>query len=184
MAKLMSCNGNYHMRIKSFFQAALLLCFSPAGFAIEVVHISVPEASIVGRGTLTYAFWDIYDATLYAPQGKWDKNKPFALSIKYNWPLEGKSIADRSVQEMRKQGFQDEVKLATWNTQMKAIFPDVRQGTVLTAVRAQGGKTVFYEDNKMIGSIKGDEFGQYFFDIWLSEKTSAPDLRRNLLGQQ
>ena len=37
-----------------------------------------------------------------SPQGKWDRNKPFALSITYNWPLEGKSIADRSVQEMRK----------------------------------------------------------------------------------
>lgn len=172
------------MRSKALLQAGLFLCGLSTAHALESVQATVPDASVVGRGTLTYAFWDIYDATLYAPQGKWDRSKPFALSIRYNWPLDGKSIADRSVQEIRKQGFQDEVKLATWNAQMKSIFPDVGQGTVLTAVHAPGVKTVFYHDNKIIGSIKGDEFGRYFFDIWLSEKTSAPDLRRNLLGQQ
>jgi hypothetical protein len=172
------------MRNKFILQAGLFLYGITSVCALESLHTTIPDASIVGRGTLTYAFWDIYDATLYAPQGKWDRNKPFALSIHYKWPLEGKSIADRSVQEMRKQGFQDEVKLATWTAQMKSIFPDVGQGTVLTAIHAPGAKTVFYHDNKLIGSIKGDEFGRYFFDIWLSEKTSAPDLRRNLLGQQ
>lgn len=171
------------MRSKFLIQAALFVSCLSSAYAVESVHLSVPDASVVGRGTLSYAFFDIYDATLYAPQGKWDRSKPFALSITYNWPLEGKSIADRSVQEMRKQGFQDEVKLATWNAQMKSIFPDVRQGTVLTAVHAPGSKTLFYQDNKPIGTIKGDEFGRYFFDIWLSEKTSAPELRRNLLGQ-
>ena len=67
------------MRSKALLQAGFLLCGLSTAHALESVQASVPDASVVGRGTLTYAFWDIYDATLYAPQGKWDRSKPFAL---------------------------------------------------------------------------------------------------------
>lgn len=131
---------------------------------------------------MTYAFWDVYEATLYAPEGVWDPTQAYALSIKYYRALEGKAIADRSVQEMRKQGFTDEVKLAAWNAQMKAIFPDVSDGTVLTAVHMPGQPTIFYRGDQNLGAIKGDDFSALFFGIWLAEKTSEPKLRRALLG--
>jgi hypothetical protein len=81
-----------------------------------------------------------------------------------------------------KQGFTDEVTLADWNSQMKAIFPDVKAGTVLTAISQPGKQTTFYDGATIIGSIKGDDFGKAFFGIWLAEKTSEPKLRRALLG--
>lgn len=151
-------------------------------WAYEPIKASVPNAAVVGRGVLTYAFWDVYEATLYAPQGQFDTTKPFALSIKYFRALKGKKIADRSVQEMRQLGFHDEVRLATWNTQMKKIFPDVYPDTILSAVYLPGKQTNFYQDKTFIGTIKGDDFGQLFFGIWLNEKTSEPQLRELLLG--
>lgn len=167
----------------SFILALIFFLLSTGkSCASEVVYTSVPDASVVGHGKLNYIFWDVYDATLYAPHGRWSPQNPFALSIKYHCNLEGKDIADRSVEEMRKQGFSDEIKLATWNGQMKSIFPDVKNGTVLSAVYIPGKQTIFYEDDKAIGAIKGDDFGKLFFGIWLSEKTSEPDLRRALLG--
>ena len=167
-------------RLLVFF-GALLFC-AHAALASETVLASVPSASVVGRGVLSYAFWDVYQATLYAPKGRFDLSKPVALSIEYYCAIDGKDIADRSVQEMRKQGFNDEIKLATWNAQMKAIFPDVRDGTVLSAVYTPGRQTVFYSGSTIIGTIKGDDFGRLFFGIWLDEKTSEPELRRALLG--
>lgn len=160
---------------------ALLLCAQTA-FGTEKILAAVPEASVVGRGVLSYAFWDVYKATLYAPDGKFDPREPFALSIEYFVSINGADIADRSTQEIRKQGFSDEAKLAAWNAQMKAIFPDVRDGTVLSAAYIPGKKTVFFSGDTMIGSIDGDDFGQRFFGIWLDEKTSEPKLRRALLG--
>lgn len=151
---------------------------------VATVQTSVPGAAVVGRGVLSYAFWDIYEATLFAPEGVWDANKPYALSIEYFRALNGKAIADRSVQEMRQQGFTNEVTLAAWNAQMKAIFPDVDNGTVLTAVYVPGQHTTFYKGADTIGVIKGDDFGKSFFGIWLAEKTSEPRLRRALLGLQ
>ncbi len=76
----------------------------------------------------------------------------------------------------------NEIRLATWNNQLKSIFPDVKNGTILSAVYFPGKNTVFYEDNNAIGAIKGDDFARLFFGIWLSEKSSKPELRRNLLG--
>lgn len=153
-------------------------------FANEKILASVPDAAIVGSGVLSYGFWDIYQATLYAPQGHWDSAQPFSLSITYYRAIKGTDIADRSVQEMRKQGFIDEVKLAAWNAQMKSIFPNVNQGTVLSAVFIPERHTIFYKGTDAIGTIKGDDFGQLFFGIWLSKKTSEPKLRRELLGLQ
>lgn len=148
----------------------------------ETILNAVPGAAVVGQGVLSYAFWDVYKATLFANNGVWDPNKPFALSIEYYRTIKGKDIADRSVQEIRQQGFNNEVTLAAWNSQMKTIFPDVKKGTVLTAVYIPGQQTTFYNGADTIGIVKGDDFGQSFFGIWLAEKTSEPTLRRALLG--
>lgn len=148
----------------------------------EVIKPAIPTAAMVGQGMLSYAFWDIYTATLYAPDGVWNAAKPFALSLEYYRSINSKDIADRSVQEMRKQGFSNEVTLAAWNAQMKTIFPNVKKGTQLTAIYQPAQETIFYNGITPIGVIKGDEFGQWFFAIWLAEKTSEPTLRRALLG--
>jgi hypothetical protein len=170
------------MRRKFLIFLSAFILYAPCAQAVEVISAFIPSASVVGRGTLSYAFWDVYEATLYAPKGQWNPEKPFALSIKYYHDIDGNDIADRSVQEMRRQGFSDEVKLAAWNTQMKKIFPDVKDGTVLSAVYLPGKQTKFYSGSRLIGTIKGDDFGRLFFGIWLNEKTSEPQLRRALLG--
>ena len=108
--------------------------------------------------------------------------KSFALSIRYKQEIDGRDIADRSVQEIRKQGYQDEIRLAAWNSQMKAIFPNVKDGTVLSALFVPGDKTVFYAGDKQIGVIADAEFARLFSDIWIGVNTSEPQLRRKLLG--
>ena len=160
------------------------LLYASSAFASGVIRSSVPDAAEVGRGVFSYAFWDVYEATLYAPQGEWNPVQPFGLSIEYFRDIRGKDIADRSVQEMRRQGFSDETMLATWGAQMSDIFPDVRKGVVLSAVYIPQQHTIFYHGDDVAGIIQGDDFGKLFFDIWLGEKTSKPKLRQALLGQK
>lgn len=152
-------------------------CFANA----EITH-SIDKAKVVGKARLSFMLWDVYDATLYAPEGVWQKDKPFVLSLHYLRDIKGRDIADRSVQEIRKQGYKDEIILAAWHSQMRNIFPDVRNGTVLSAVFTPGKDTRFYEADRLIGTIKGDLFAECFFGIWLSENTSEPLLRKKLLG--
>jgi hypothetical protein len=161
--------------------AVFILCTS-AALANNVTQKYIKNAAMVGTGTLSIVLWDVYDATLYAPNGKWDATAPFALSISYLREIEGIDIADRSIEEIRKQGFSNESTLSTWQSELRGIFPNVKNGSELTAIYIPGKKTQFYSANKFIGSVNGDEFGKQFFNIWLSEKTSEPSLRRKLLG--
>lgn len=161
----------------------LLLVTSQTTYAHEVIQYKIPDAKIVGQGVLSYAFWDVYKATLYAPRGEWDPSRPYALSIEYFRDIKGKDIADRSVQEIRRQGLIDKVRLSAWSEQMKLIFPNVHEGTVLSAIYIPGNETIFYHGHKKIGTIKDEDFGKHFFAIWLDKTASAPELRLLLLGQ-
>lgn len=163
---------------------SIFCCITFAGTANSKEFITnyIPNAQISGSDRYRYMIFDVYDATLYAPKGQWKQNKPYALSLKYLRHLKGKKIAERSVQEMRQQGLNNEMKLAAWYSQMKTIFPDVENGTVLTGVYIPNTETRFYKNGQRVGIIKDPNFGRWFFGIWLSEKTTAPELRRNLIG--
>lgn len=171
--------------MRSTFAIALLslLMATPPASAKTAWEQHVPDAEKIGSGRMTYMVWNVYDATLFAPNGDWSPNKPFALTLSYLRSLNGKDIAHRSVEEIRKQGFQDEVKLAAWYSRLKDVFPDVKNGTTLTGVYTPNAHTRFYHNGKEIGTIYDPEFGKYFFGIWLAKTTPAPELRRKLLGR-
>lgn len=143
----------------------------------------VDKPALVGKGRLSYAVWDVYDAWLHAPDGKLKDGRPFALTLSYLRKIDGRKIADTSAEEMRRMGMKDEVRLALWHQKMRRIFPDVDKGISLTGVRLASGETVFCKNGEKIGKISDRDFGRYFFNIWLGEETKAPDLRRKLIGQ-
>jgi len=147
------------------------------------VKTYIPNAEVVGKGRLNYLIWQVYDATLYAPDGRYQQDKPVALSLYYLRAIKGRQIADKSAEEIRRQGFKDEVTLATWHEQMRRIFKDVVAGTVLTGIRNNKGQTIILKDGREIGSFRDPEFARHFFDIWLGNNTSAPRLRDALLGK-
>ena len=161
----------------------LLSLASPAVASDDAMQEYVPGAEVTGTARLSWLLWEVYDATLYAPGGAFSRDKPFALRLKYLLEIEGSDIAKRSCKEMRNQGYDNEVKLAAWFTQMKNIFPDVTPGTELTGFYQPGGPTIFYKDGQEIGTIRDPEFGKHFFDIWLSEDTTEPAMRRKLMGE-
>jgi hypothetical protein len=146
------------------------------------VEMQVPQAGIVGQGRFSMAFWDIYEATLYAPQGRWQALHPFALKLTYFRNFSGEDIALRSLQEMRKQGLQQAELEVQWLALMTGLFPDVSKNHTLVGVLDAKQSTHFYYENQWLGQISDPEFGRWFFNIWLAETTSAPKLRQALLG--
>ena len=169
--------------MRSFLLALILIFAAPAYASDALIDANLKQAEPVGSAHYKYLFLDIYDATLYAPNSEWSFSAPFALELKYLRSLSGKKIADRSAKEIRQQGFNNEVRLADWHTQMTSIFPDVRQGTTLTGIYKPNSETVFYKGQETIGRIQDPDFGKWFFGIWLSENTSDPEFRKALLGK-
>ncbi|MBF7071976.1 chalcone isomerase family protein [Glaciecola sp. MH2013] len=148
----------------------------------EISKRYIPQPETVGKARLKVMFWKIYDAQLMATKGEWQEGAPFALSLTYLRDFDGEEIASRSVDEMRDLGYDDEVDLAKWFEQMRAVFPDVKEGDNITGVLDENRHTHFYYRGQKVGSIDDVTFGQSFFDIWLSDKTSEPKMRKQLLG--
>jgi hypothetical protein len=164
----------------AFFIASLL---SPwTAFASVIDESILNDASIVGQSRLTVLLWDIYDASLYAKNGIYHPEKPFALSLRYLRDFEGKDIAERSIQEIKAKGLSDLSTFDTWRKSLLKLFPDVSEGDEIIGVYGPDKRSLFYLNGNMFGSIDDVELGRLFFDIWLGDDTSEPRLRRELLG--
>ena len=139
---------------------------------------------LVGEARLKVLFWNVYDAQLYAPQGRWSMENSYALSLTYLRDLKGRKIAERSIEEIRNQGFSDEAKLTRWFEMLASIIPDVNEQNTIVGVADAQSNTRFFLDGQLIGEIQEPEFTRAFFNIWLGERTSEPELRDQLLGGQ
>lgn len=173
------------MFLKGGLAALCLLIggMSPSIAMTPLARDYVPGAQLVGQAKMTYLFWDVYDARLFAANGRWQETQPLALELRYLRALKGDAIAARSIKEIRKQGFTDEVTLAKWQKTLMEIFPDVTEDSVLTGVADNKQITRFYFNEQLIGKVNDPAFTQWFFRIWLGDKTSEPELRDQLLGK-
>ena len=169
---------------------------SIAGMAAAVVSVAhaaaptlpvmvtgaMPGLEAVGSHHFRYLLFHVYDATLWAPKGRWSADSPFALDIRYALDIRGRDLSKRSIEEMRKQGHDDAAKLARWAAEMDRVFPDIKAGDRLVGVHVPGREARFYSARGLLGTVPDGEFARAFFDIWLAERTSEPAMRRGLLG--
>jgi Chalcone isomerase-like len=149
----------------------------------EVADIS--NVRSVGAARLTVWGFQVYDARLWAPpefSADSFERRSFALEITYLRSFDNGVIAERSLKEMRGIGSMSEQQSAQWLSQMRKIFPDIAKGDRLVGLHKPGEGAVFSLNGKPVGEVRDAEFARLFFGIWLSPLTSAPQLRRELLG--
>ena len=104
---------------------------------------------------------------------------PLALSLTYKRNIDGKAIAEASVDQMRRFDA-SEVQLTRWGSQMQALFPNVKPGDQIVGLQLSDRARFFFNDQP-IGEIADTEFARSFFAIWLDPRTSEPKLRDALL---
>ena len=152
-----------------------------AEYIANLTAFALPE-NTVGEARFSFLFWDVYDAQLYAPQRRFTPAGTYALSLRYLMDFSGPDIAERSLDEMRGQGYRDKQQLDRWLVAMLKIFPDVKSGDELLGVRSLTGKSYFLHNGNLIGAVTDPLFADAFFGIWLAPNTSEPKLRKQLLG--
>ena len=131
-------------------------------------------------------FWgfDVYDARLWTPQGfrySQATQFPFALELQYLRRLEGGAIASRSLDEMRRLATVTDAQAQSWLLAMREVFPNVSEGDRITGINVPGEGVEFWVNGQRAGDVKDPAFAHLFFGIWLSERTSEPKLRAQLL---
>ncbi|HQR10500.1 MAG TPA: hypothetical protein PLW68_04140 [Casimicrobiaceae bacterium] len=158
---------------------------NPAPAAPAEVQAALPQARLVGTGSLRFFGLPVYEARLWAAPGfsaaRYD-SQPFALELEYARKLDGPSIAERSVAEMRRVGDFGDDKARTWLALMMKAFPDVVAKDRLTGVHDGRGGVRFFHNTRPTATTADREYAQLFFGIWLDPRTSAPALRQALIG--
>jgi hypothetical protein len=139
---------------------------------------AVPNLRPWGSGEFRRFGFLVYEATLWAGDTAPVK-PPLALGLTYKRNIDGKAIAEASVDQMRRFDATD-AQLARWGSQMQALFPNVKPGDQLVGLQLPDRARFFFNE-KPIGEIADAEFAQTFFAIWLDPRTSEPKLRDALL---
>jgi hypothetical protein len=142
-------------------------------------------ASLTGSTRMRFFGLNVYDARLWTlprfqPAVYWQH--PLALELTYLRSLGGEAIAQRSLDEMRRNGPIPPDTAALWLRTMSGAFPDVATGDRITGLHTPSTGARFWHNGQLRATIPDPEFSRLFFGIWLSEKTSEPRLRAELLS--
>jgi len=142
----------------------------------------LPTAQLVGQGLFSRFGFSIYEAKLWAPEGRYRANEAFALSLTYLRQIKGASLVQATVEEMEKLKAPIHER-KDWVAELVQAFPNVQAGESITAVYRPGQGAEFFHRDQPTGRIN-DHLAQHFFAIWLDPRTSEPALRQALLGEK
>ena len=160
----------------------------PAVSALPAELLSaLPGAQALGSARLRFLGLEIYEATLWSVSGFQSAayaQSPLALELRYARSLSGRLIAERSLQEMQRQGSLGAEREQRWLAAMVQAFPDVAAGDRITGLHTPGVGARFWFNGQSRTSVADAAFSRVFFGIWLSEATSEPQMRSQLLGQK
>lgn len=127
----------------------------------------------------------VYDVALWAPQPVLPAQalrQPLALTLHYLRDLAGARIAERSLDEMARGGALSEAQRQRWGQALRQALPDVAEGDRLTGQHRPGEGARFWHNGRLTAEWPDALGAERFFGIWLAPHTSAPALRRELLG--
>lgn len=192
----------------------LLLASTKTSYAIPSVQSldQLPESAQtlslkeVGSAKFSVLFWDIYQSKLFTSSGSFpneDKEHVVLFEIEYLRDISKGDLIDRTIEQWQHIGLK-EYDYQHYLAQLEAIWPDIVAGDKLSLLIG-GNKSSFFFNQRKIGTIlekppsgtyqensvklsnareNNSAFGKTFIDIWLSEKTSQPKLRQQLLGKR
>jgi hypothetical protein len=135
-----------------------------------------------GTATLSWLFLTVYEASLWTDAEVWSMDRPFALVIVYRMSFTREELVERTLEEMARTSPQFGAPARERVSQaLRKAFPDVKSGDRITALHVPGRPVAFFHNGAPTSQVDEANFPDAFFGIWLSPRTSEPELRNNLL---
>lgn len=150
------------------------------------VRSELAGATLIGQGRLRYFGLHIYDAALWGKDSTGELSldaDAIGLELRYARSLKGPLIAERSLKEMQGVGEVSAEQGTRWLQEMQRVFPNVAAGDRLTGIHRPAEGARFFLNGRLQGEVRDAAFAKLFFSIWLSPRTSQPQLRLALLGK-
>ena len=139
-----------------------------------------------GSARMRFFGLSIYDVSLWVAPGfsaRRFERQSLVLELRYLRELSGKDIAQRSLEEMRRQGDISPAQGQTWLAAMQQAFPDVKAGERITGLHHPETGARFWHQGRATAHVPDAVFSRLFFGIWLADATSEPKLRSALLAR-
>ncbi|WP_417886758.1 chalcone isomerase family protein [Zunongwangia sp.] len=175
----------------------LCLCASLTA-QVEVGGVTFPknyksaDANLVlnGAGVREKLWIDLYVAGLYLEEKSTDADaiikseEPMAIKLQ----IVSRLITSEKMSNAVEDGFEnstggDTKPIATQiKTFMEFFKEEIKKGDIFDLVYKPGTGVVALKNNEKKGVIKGKEFKEALFGIWLSDKPAEDDLKEAMLG--
>ncbi len=137
-----------------------------------------------GKSELSWFLISVYEAQLFTTSGQFVYGQyPQALEIEYYRNITKENLIKATKDQWEEQAIKHP-DLNEWLVQLEQVFPDVKPEDKLVFSVDKIGNNQFFLNDKPIGKIANKDFSQLFLDIWVSEKTTYPDLRLELIGER
>lgn len=175
-----------------------LMLAAHAGLACGAAQAALPppllaegfEARRVGVGMLEWFGLDIYEASLWTPDGTFADSfaaEPVVFTLAYRRAFSRDRLIDITRTAWRELALASDEQQTRWSRELGAIWVDVRKGSHLTTLVLPSGETRFYDADRLLGRIEDPAFGPAFLRIWLDARvadTALGRLRAELLNER
>ncbi|WP_299801947.1 chalcone isomerase family protein [uncultured Shewanella sp.] len=137
----------------------------------------------VGRGEMQWWWFSLYRATLLTLDGDYKQGEsPLVLDIEYFQEIPSERLVEATLDQWQHLGVSKQNQ-QKWLAAINSIWPDVVEGDKLTLRVLGSGVSQFYFNGEPLAEPMPKGFSEDFLAIWLSEATSRPELRKQLLGE-
>ncbi|MCL1067208.1 chalcone isomerase family protein [Shewanella olleyana] len=143
---------------------------------------SLSPLQMVGEADMNLLWFSIYSAKLMSVDGDYQHNQfPLKLEIQYHRDIEAEDLVEATVDQWQHIGIAEQ-DIPRLQQQIEQAWPDVKEGDKLSFMMHNHDLGQFYFNDKPLPLIEEAGFSKAFLGIWLSEKTSRPKLRKQLIG--
>jgi hypothetical protein len=155
----------------------------------------------IGEGQMKILFWKVYKAEFYSKTSPYNpQSYPKALKLTYQRDIKKQEFVSATQGEWNKLNSHLDKRIISqkqenkWLAQLNDIFPNIKESDAILFTLNKKKQANFYLQSassskakplihNLLGTINDPAFGDYFLSIWLSENTSRPKLRKQLIAQ-
>ena len=163
---------------------ALMLIFLNAFAVAQTAMIEkfVPEAELVGEARFKVLLFPVYDASLYAPNGEYERSSPLALVLNYVSDLKKERIVSTTVKTFERRKMGSSADIDKWRKIMRMHFSDVRKGDQIMIAFPDFQTVVFSTNGSNPTFVRDQGFAAAFKDLWLGDNVRNKRFQTKLIG--
>lgn len=162
---------------------ALVLTSSFANSFSASFQALVPDAELVGEAQFKFLFLKIYNAELFAPDGIYAPDKPYALRLTYMINAKKDPIIKQTIKEMNRQKAADSNTIKSWIPAMEEAFISMDKGSFADFIHTPDGRLTLLGNGDPISVIEDPALSRAIMNIWLGPEIQDRNFQNALLGK-